>query len=325
MREVLWLFGRFIRFVAFASVAYPVLFLVLVNVLPGDHLRNLRYPLAGYGHLLTRMREANEHAPVDVVFIGSSHAYRGFDPRIWAARGFTSFNLGSSSQTPIQSDLMVREHLPALRPRLVVYEVHPGPFKSDGLESALDFIANRGVDLATIRMAASVPDAAVLNAVILRAWRQLNDGEVSVQEPRIRNHDTYIDGGFVERRTTRFGRNDAEISRETRLRGKQVRAFMRSVRFLKQHGFRVVLVEAPVTSTLYEHMRESHEEFEVIMRSQADFIDMNGRVELVDSLHFYSPGHLNQLGVERFNRALIDTLDRKGWLPASRHDSGSER
>ena len=53
-----------------------------------------------------------------------------------------TFNLGSSSQTPIQTKMLLDEHLDRLNPKLVVFEVYPVVFQLEGVESALDFIAN---------------------------------------------------------------------------------------------------------------------------------------------------------------------------------------
>ena len=68
---------------------------------------NLIYKQRG-GHLHSRLLEINKHQNVDVLFLGSSHAYRGFDTRIFKESGIASFNLGSSSQAPVQSLLLLK-------------------------------------------------------------------------------------------------------------------------------------------------------------------------------------------------------------------------
>ena len=77
---------------------------------------------------------------VDVLFLGSSHAYRGFDPRIFRKRGYSSFNLGSSAQTPSQTKVWLKRYLKHLNPKIVIYEVYPGTFSSDGIEASLDLV-----------------------------------------------------------------------------------------------------------------------------------------------------------------------------------------
>ena len=48
---------------------------------------------------------------VDIIFLGSSHAYRAFDPDIFQNHGFSSFNLGSSSQSPLNSYFLMKKYI----------------------------------------------------------------------------------------------------------------------------------------------------------------------------------------------------------------------
>ena len=44
------------------------------------------------------------------------------------------------------------------------------------------------------------------------------------------------------------------------------------------------------------------------MQDYSRYYNFNNLISLDDSLHFYDPHHLNQLGVETFNTNLIDLL-----------------
>lgn len=60
---------------------------------------------------------------IDMVFLGSSHAYRSFDPHIFdPGLGITSFNMGSSNQNPVDSYYVLKEVLKYHKPKLVVFE-----------------------------------------------------------------------------------------------------------------------------------------------------------------------------------------------------------
>src|SRR5690554_458534 len=63
------------------------------------------------GHTETRLKEVKSFGDVDILFLGSSHAYRGFDTRIFKKAGFRSFNLGTSAQTPLQTQILLRRYL----------------------------------------------------------------------------------------------------------------------------------------------------------------------------------------------------------------------
>lgn len=319
MRPIFHFIRLAITFGIVCAVLYVAAIALVGAVVPARFIPNLKYPLGGYGHMHTRTRELIDHPPVDVLFIGSSHAYRGFDPRIWAKRGYQTFNLGSSAQTPIQSELLLREYLPTLRPQVLVIEVHPGPFRDEGLESAVDLIANRPLDAATVAMAFRTHSVMVINGLIHGATRQLLGTDRDFNERSVIGSDQYVLGGFVERKVGRFSPSGKLQRGFTEPRPDQWSAFLRMLSLSREHGCEVILVEAPTTKWLYASLYTDHDRFAERMAAEGRYIDMNGKVDLDDSLHFFTKGHLNQEGVERFNSALLDTLERRGWLPVQHH------
>lgn len=312
----MWSFiRRCMFFGVFAIVSYPFLIAIMSALLPNELMPNLRYPLGGYGHMYSRMKELKGHATVDVVFLGSSHAYRGFDPRIWSRAGYSAFNLGSSAQTPLQTEVMAKAHVPGLDPAVVIMEVHPNTFMDEGVESAVDLIANRPIDAGTWCMAARIPNAKVINAMGYGALRHASGRDDGFVEAARNKEDVYTGNGFVERINGHFSPVGRPVPVAVEPRPAQWKAFQRTLESLRSQGRQVILVEAPMTRWMYQGMYRDHPRFARLMEESGRFIDMNGKVELDDSLHFFTKGHLNQAGVERFNQALIDTLERRGWLP----------
>lgn len=312
--------GSFIRrcllFAVCGVMAYPFLIAVMSALLSNDLMPNLRYPLGGYGHLHSRMAELRGHKDVDVVFLGSSHAYRGFDPRIWANRGYRAFNLGSSAQTPLQTEVMAKAHVTGLHPSVVIFEVHPNTFTDEGVESAVDMIANRPIDAGTWCMALRIPNAKVINALGYGALRHASGRDDGFSEPARSKEDLYVGDGFVERVNGRF-KAEGKLTRvSVEPLSAQWNAFQRTLEYLRAQDLDVILVEAPMTRWMYEGMYRDHGRFEELMNSSGRYINMNGKVALTDSLHFFTKGHLNQAGVRLFNEALIDSLRGRGWLPA---------
>jgi hypothetical protein len=115
--------------------------------------------------MYTRISDLKKYKNVDILFLGSSRAYRVFDTRIYAKQGYYSFNLGSSSQTPIQTKLLMKRYLKQLNPKLIVYAVDPNAF-SDGVESAMDIIANDKNDRESLKMLAKINHLKVFNTLI---------------------------------------------------------------------------------------------------------------------------------------------------------------
>src|SRR3546814_19469806 len=70
----------------------------------------------------------------------------GFDPRIFKEAGYKTVNLGSSSQSPVQTDFLVNEYIDSLNPKLIVYEVYPFVFSIDGVEPSTDVISNEFIN-----------------------------------------------------------------------------------------------------------------------------------------------------------------------------------
>lgn len=160
MRQFLRSSGQFLLF---ATAFYVVVLLLWGWLMPARFTPNLRYVAGGYGHMHTRLQEVKTLDSIDILFLGSSHAYRGFDPRIFGDAGYTVFNLGSSAQTPEQTLVLLRKYLPQLHPNMVIFEVYPATFANSGVESSLDLISNSRPDFLTLQMAFSINDIRTYN------------------------------------------------------------------------------------------------------------------------------------------------------------------
>ena len=118
------LLKRVIFFLIFSVIFYLFFMPLWASILPFYMAKNVRSCIGCYGHSLTRMREVKELSDIDVLIIGSSHAYRGIDPRIFKEKGLNTFNLGSSLQTPINTKILLKKYLDKLKPKLVIYVVY---------------------------------------------------------------------------------------------------------------------------------------------------------------------------------------------------------
>jgi hypothetical protein len=302
---------RVVAFAAFAAVFY----VVLLAILPLQKARNLNVPTGGYGHQWTRSREALTWGAVDVLFVGSSHAYRGFDPRIWSARGYRTFNLGSSGQTPLQSEVLLTRHLTHLDPKLVVLVLDPLSLGSDGVESALDILANAPVDAAAWRMAWHIGHLKVWNGLLYNWAHRGVWGMPGFDEPVVRNQDTYVPGGYVEKRLRSNTWKGGKRARTGPIRPEQLQALDRIIEMLHRRGTRTIVVETPVTLPFRESYPD-HADLAARMARRAPYYDLQHLVPLDDTMHFYDAHHLNQLGVQRMNMAFIDRLIGDGVLVA---------
>ncbi len=316
MHALLQFLLRSVAFLLFAAMTYALGIAVWGVAVPPTLTRNLVYPKGGYGHMWSRLREVEDHGPVDIVVLGNSIAYRGFDPRQFAHAGFSLFNLGSSSQSFMQTEVLVDRYMDRLNPKLVIIEVAPGSFQLDGVEAALDLLANGGIDRKMASMAWHVGGIKVFNAMIFSFIRQTLQVDRNYSEPNADpgGENKYIPGGFVEHVSGGFSRTDQPPLMPMQPRPDQLAAFERIIDKLREEGRAVVLVEAPQTQWLTSSYL-NHRAHSMAMSAQASYINMNGLEGLNDTIDFYDENHLNQHGVVLFDRALLDSLGQHGLLP----------
>lgn len=288
---------------------YPLFIIFWGNYAPDILKKNLNYPLGGYGHMYSRLQNIKDVKDVDILVLGSSHAYRGFDPRIFKHYGLNIFNLGSSAQSHIQTELLLKRYLDKINPKLIIYEVYPGTFSSDGVESSLDIIANDKNDWESIKMALTQNHIKVYHALIYGFYRDFFKKNSNYQEASVKGDDTYIQGGFVEKKMQFFEPMQFNEN-HWKLDGQQYEFFERALLLIKQRNISVILVQAPITQAMYRSF-SNNSEFDEKMRTYGIYYNFNEIIELDDELHFYNSHHLNQNGVEIFNTKLIEILFEK--------------
>lgn len=297
---------RLVIFLSIGVAAYVLLIVVFGELLPNLVSRNLNTEIGGYGHTHTRIREAGNYGATDILFIGPSLAYRGFDPRIFYDKGYRSFNLGTGSQTPLQGQVLLKRYLKELAPSLVIYEVYPWCFTSDGVESSMDLLINGQIDSLSYWLAWQHQHLKVYNTLIYAAYRQLSGLDIGFQEAAIKGEDTYISGGFVEKELSYYSFNDYATN-QWAFDENQFRIFEENLQLIENSGAKLLLVRAPVTFA-YNQSFDNNDAFDQRMETYGNYINFNGQLLLRDSLHFYDYQHLNQEGVEIFNNALLDSL-----------------
>ena len=291
-------------------ISYPIFIIGMGEVAPKILQKNLPYKLGAYGHMKTRIQEIKDYGDVDVVILGSSHAYRGFDVRLFSEKGIKAFNLGSSAQSPIQSNLLIQRYFDDLTPELVIVEVYPETVCGDGLESSLDIIANDEIKGDYLGMLWDIPNTKLFNSLIFSFYKQRIRGDLSYTEAKRIKDDTYISGGYVEKDLKRFKHQELEEnSSEWKINDTQIKALHELIGFCESKSSKVVLVQAPITKALRRRYK-NNEEYDEYLSSITDYINFNSITVLDDSLHFSDPHHLNQEGVVVFNSDLFTYISK---------------
>lgn len=266
-----------------------------------------RFEVGGYDHLLSRMQEVQHVRDVDVLFLGSSHSYRTFDTRYYARQGLRTFNLGSSNQTPVQTEVLLHDYLDQLRPRLVVFEVHPDILSHDGIESTVDMMLNAPITAASTRMALRSGNMKVVNSWLYGLYSNRLCRRFDQQrEDSVINGFAYVPGGFVEVGRKEFAVQEFEPVRLS-VRAEQLAALRRCLALLEERNIPYLLVEVQ-DAEQYRKALVNHDWFEQQMESLGPYCYQV--LPLTDTVDFYDNNHLCRPGIEKYNDFLYHTCIR---------------
>ena len=266
-----------------------------------------------------KFNEIDEYKDIDILFVGSSHSSRSFDPRIFSQHNLKTFNVGTSSQTCMQSWFIIDRYIESLNPKCVIIDLYPDLMNTYGEESAIDFITSDfDHDLAAwewtkLKMAMCTKNMNVINKWIYRAFRRhilnrknkrqtLTGNEIHICQ------DKYIRSGYVEKDMDYYDlKPDYRIDTTCICNAMQMMFLNKTIELLKKRDINYLLVEAPVPSVLYKSY-DNHDQYSAKISEYGTFIDYNTRLTLNDSLDFYDSHHMNRNGVEKYDSLIINDL-----------------
>jgi len=300
---------NFLVFFVFSTVFYVVVLSIWSWVMPSFMAKNVRNCVGCYGHLNTRIKEIPKYKNIDVLILGSSHAYRGFDTRVFKKHGLKAFNLGSSSQTPIQTNVLLNQYLDELTPKLVVLEVYAGTLEIDGVESSLDLAANNKMDWNYLRTLPDLKSIHSVNSAIYGSFRELFKLNDSFVEDSIQGDDKYVKGGYVE---TKFRKNPLkpERAKPWKIIPTQINYLKRNVKLLKSKEIPFVLVQTPISKKLY-NSKTNNQEIDEMLSKLGKYKNFQGELKLNDTIDFYDSNHMNQSAVQRFDEYYIQYMEKE--------------
>ncbi len=308
---------KFIKTVFFFSFISIITYIILLQIwgcfLPRRFQGNLHYNSEGKGIMFTykRFEEAQKTKNVDILFIGSSHANRGFDPRIFRKAGYKTFNLGTGAQTPLQTLYLLKRFSQELNPKLLIFEVSPILFTFDGVESSLDIISNdNNYNIEKLQMIIDQNHLKVYNTFLFSYFQHNLFNKVNNKDTVIGIHK-YIPGGYIEKEL-QFFENKNHPPKKWQFKKLQWKAFENIIKYTRKKNITLILIQAPITSSLYNsHLNNSI--FNTKMINSGEYYNFNNLINLNDSLHFYDEHHLNQNGVKIFNNSLLKVLESKKY------------
>jgi hypothetical protein len=297
-------------------VAYTVIMLAVIvipyNNRPVAFITNSYYIAKG-GPTYYKFAEFDKNGKYDVVVLGSSRAYRGYNPEIFADSGLVLYNLGTSAQSIRNTYFIAESYITKENTGLLIIDLFSGAFRPMQLESSADLIQNLDDTSASRDIALHTKDIRCLNMYVVRRVTE-SDG------PSFNNAVGMVNGYLgrsdslmpAMKKYMQYFRQSPEVT--LRMGEEEIMYFDKLVALCQERGINFVLVYSP-TSTFYS--QANHAVFTDTLNnhiSGVKYFDYSSSMGLSSVDCFYDDTHMNSTGVEQFNRPLIVDLKRAGCL-----------
>lgn len=298
-------------FLAIVVAIYLAFMFVLVNVKIGNNplvYRTSEVLSWKGGNSYKKFVDFDIQHPYDVIVIGSSHAYRGYDPRIFKKSGKELFNLGTSGQSVYNSYFIAKNYITASNCKLVILELYDGALSSDAIEPSSDLIENISSDKAALEMTIALKDPRTLNMFSVRVLNK--------STPPMYEDSAYVYNGFSEKHDSVKKVAKDWCNARPKVSPLQVNYLNKILTYFKSNNIRVVLVSHPAPKELNNG---NHQKFIPIIQGFAKkydvrYLDYSYSHDLELRHDFYDGHHLNQSGVKKFNKMVIQDLKRMHYF-----------
>lgn len=301
-----------LTFIVFAVFFYVTALYVVGLYLPDYFSSNLR----NYKTQLTlATEEAKRTKDVDILFLGTSHAYLGFDPRIFKKNNLTSFILASRSQSPNQTEVLIDRYIDRLNPKLVVYEVSARLFTSyEKVNNVGYFLIGDSIDSLSLQLALETKDIEVYNNLIFGILVDLLNKRKELPV-KLLKRAKYIEKGYVESNSSYSKKVEIfKLDDNWSFNKKTLYDFNKVVKKIKDRGIKIVFVTTPFAKEYYSSIAKVYKKFSEQVGGHGSYINFNEILKMNDSLCFGDPYHLNKRGAELFSEKFIKVLEENDFV-----------
>ena len=251
------------------------------------------------GQEMQMMRDLTSNpTKYDAIVLGSSHAYRGYDPRIFEQSGISLFNAGTSAQNAKGSLVLYNEYLRD-RSDVFILDIYDPVFELEGTESNMRLIQNVPTNEAALALVQQEFKIYTLNALAVRL--------ASINPTDEAPNADYIKNGFCEKKGILYAvepLNDSVFDANEEM----FLALETLIKQMRSNGKRIVLCSHPLPASPGLH--NYHDKFlsrftPLIERLGVPYIDFTYYTEGFGINEFADISHMNQQGVELYNRLLL--------------------
>ena len=294
-------------FAVFAAVFYVLLVLCSGQLAPkklrGNIIPENKIQARDFSN--RRFNEIPTNTNVDYMILGTSHAYRSYDPRIFAKAGFSSYNLGSSSQPLGVTRSIYEKYVKQLQPKNIILDIYPIFLNRDATEGTINMLPLFYNDPDFVWDALQIHHPIILNNLIYFNFFG-NPNAVKAQESE---KDTYVSGGFVQRTERLKVIPDRFETSKTTVDPVQVQHIKDIIADAKKRGINVYLFQAPIPKARFESIQNTPE-IDRLLHSLGNYHNFNAEKHLPNQ-YFFDDSHINQGGVEIYDPWVINILKKE--------------
>jgi len=291
-------------FLLFTSLGYAILLCLHGFFSPAALRGNLFMYNRSHDYSKTRFAEAAKTSNVDLLILGSSHAYRGYHTGLLREKGVVALNLGTSSQSLIQTEYLLKKYFDQVRPKKVIIDIYPKILDSKGTESTIQLLSILPIDKSLTSMAFSFKDARVFNTLIFYTLKRSLGLESyrSLDLPSTKN--TYIKGGFVSNDKRGVIKAGPEV--DLNFSERQKEALEGIVAYLKEKKVDYYLFQAPTTMA-HQNSFKGIKGIDKQLATYGKYYNFNAVKILPDTL-FMDDNHLNTNGALIYTEYVYNKL-----------------
>jgi hypothetical protein len=239
----------------------------------------------------------------DIVVLGSSHAYRGYDPREFESAGFSLYAAGSGFQNTLATYVLANNVFKPKNNPLIIVDLFDQTFTDDGMGSFTRLIENLPDDHSAWQLVSRQPDIRSFNSYMCRLFSK----QIA---PEVPDEQGYLRDGYCPKLDTMTVLPPA-MSGDKEFNTQFIKYLDRLLEYFDNNKIRYVLVSHPQPKVAgYDVF---HEQFRnqitsIISRHKVQYLDYNSNHDLDNFKHFADANHLNQAGVSIFNQRLIEDM-----------------
>ncbi len=239
-----------------------------------------------------------------VFVLGSSHAYRGYDPRLFNQVQINLFNMGTSGQN--MKDTYVLLKLNKQKIHQIILDIYPGVLQDITEESTLMLIQNANTNSTALEILKNNITINSVNNMVSR-WLDVIPSGIPCQEK-------YIYNGYIQRDSNYNGGLGGKFDKFEP--GANFVYLDSILKFASALKMRTCIASHPLkwneAYKIYYQTTYLPELNKVLLKyNKIPFFDFTFEHSNQDSL-FSDANHLNQKGVNYYNAKLIEKLKKFG-------------